>query len=87
MEVCTYTYQLPHLILYSIKVDLESPPSHGYNYIIDSISHVDVRNRVVVCPFECLIPGREGVGTEFLRMDPSGRFVEGAKCVRHAKWD
>ena len=59
----------------------------GNNYRIDTISHVDVPNRVVVCPFECLISGREGTGTEFLRMDPSGKFVEGAKCVRHASWE
>ena len=74
-----------HFFHISIKIDHHSP--HGYNYIIDSISHIDARNRVVVCPFECLIPGREGVGTEFLRMDQSGEFVEGAKCVRHANWD
>ena len=57
------------------------------NYLVDTISHVDVPNRVVVCSFECLIPGREGTGTDFLRMDPSGKFMEGVKCVRHASWE
>ena len=47
---------------------------HVENYHIDAIHHIDVQNRVVVLSFECLIPGREGVGTDFLYFDEEFKF-------------
>jgi hypothetical protein len=44
---------------------------------------VDVKNRVVVAEFTCLIPGKEGKGTDIIAFDDDFR-VRKVTAVRHA---
>ena len=55
--------------------------SINYDEII--IYDVDEDNRVVVAGFRCLIPGKEGRGTDFIELDAEGMIVR-ASAVRHA---
>lgn len=50
---------------------------------VDAILNVDEANRVVVASFECLIPGREGRGTDVMQFDEEMR-VRGVAAVRHS---
>lgn len=53
------------------------------NYEVDAILDVDLHNRVVVvASFECLIPGREGRGTDVMQFDED-LHVTGVAAVRH----
>lgn len=54
------------------------------NYEIDAILDVDMPNRVVVASFECLIPGKEGRGTDVMQFDEHFR-VSGVNAIRHTR--
>ena len=53
------------------------------NYEVDAILDVDLANRVVVASFMCLIPGKEGRGTDVMQFDQELK-VSGVAAVRHA---
>ena len=51
---------------------------------MDAILDVDLANRVVVASFECLIPGKEGRGTDVMQFDEEMK-VSGVAAVRHTQ--
>eukprot|EP00434_Breviolum_minutum_P045393 symbB.v1.2.040684.t1/scaffold7439.1/size11247/1 len=54
------------------------------NYEVDAILDVDLPNRVVVASFECLIPGKEGRGTDVMQFNEELQ-VTGVQAIRHSQ--
>lgn len=52
------------------------------NYDVDAVHRVDVANRSVVANFECLIPGREGTGTDVVKFSDDWKVVR-VEAIRH----
>lgn len=52
------------------------------NYRIDTIHSIDVFRRVIVSDFECLIKGKEGRGTEVMRLDENWKLLR-VDALRH----
>lgn len=57
-------------------------PLATLNYDVDAVHHVDVENRVVVANFRCLLPGREGLGTDVLKFDSDFKILR-VEALRH----
>ncbi|CAK8996573.1 unnamed protein product [Durusdinium trenchii] len=54
------------------------------NYEVDAILDVDLKNRVVVASFDCLISGKEGRGTDVMQFDEQMK-VSGVAAIRHTQ--
>jgi hypothetical protein len=52
------------------------------NYRINAIHDIDTLNRVVVANFECLLEGKEGLGTDIPKFDGDGKFIR-VEALRH----
>ena len=52
------------------------------NYRIDAIHSIDVSSRVIVSDFECLIRGKEGRGTEVMKLDENWKLLR-VDALRH----
>jgi hypothetical protein len=57
--------------------------SEPVNYSVDAIHEIDLVNRVVVVGFDCLIPGKEGRGSDVIQFDKDGRVCR-VGAIRHA---
>lgn len=53
------------------------------NYNVDVIHEFDPVNRVLVAGFDCLIPGKEGRGTDVMRFSDA-MLVSEVAAIRHA---
>lgn len=53
------------------------------NYKVDAIHHVDVKNRAVVADFECLIPEKEGRGTDVVVFSQAWKVAK-VQAIRHS---
>ena len=68
-DVCMFgTVGIDEFVAFKERIFTEA-----VNYSIDAVHEVDLANRVVVANFDCLIPGKEGRGTDVIQ------FNEGLK--------
>jgi len=55
----------------------------GYpNYKIDAIHQIDCSNRAIVANFQCLLPGKEGFGTDVPKFDQNWKVIK-VEAIRH----
>jgi hypothetical protein len=52
------------------------------NYKVDSVHEIDADNRAVVIGFDCLLPGKEGRGTEVIRFSEDWSVIR-VQSIRH----
>ncbi|KAL3935061.1 MAG: hypothetical protein SGBAC_009350 [Bacillariaceae sp.] len=52
------------------------------NYKIDAIHQIDCSNRAVVANFQCLLPGKEGYGTDVPKFDENWKVIK-VEAIRH----
>ncbi|CAJ1964253.1 unnamed protein product [Cylindrotheca closterium] len=52
------------------------------NYKIDAIHQIDCPNRAVVANFQCLLPGKEGFGTDVPKFDENWKVIK-VEAIRH----
>lgn len=52
------------------------------NYRINAIHEIDAKNRAVVANFECLLEGKEGLGTDIPKFDQDWKVIR-VEALRH----
>eukprot|EP00980_Cylindrotheca_fusiformis_P014159 scaffold3719_cov104-Cylindrotheca_fusiformis.AAC.3 len=69
-------------ILESKKYLLGVEKRKSPNYRINSIHEIDTKNRAVVAHFECLLEGKEGLGTDIPKFDEDWKVIR-VEALRH----